>query len=151
MSLLTSTNERSKGDFFFTLSQGSITSLAGAGIIGTITNSVGTASHVFPYSFQSGTYYIQAQVEILVNATNANDILTCSIAQNGVLNADEIISSFSASGYNAGKAGQVMLTGYITTIPGSGLNLVVSGAVGSGSSYQIMSPTTSKVFIQKIA
>ena len=155
MSLLTTVTERSPGDFYFGLSgqgAGPISSQAGTGIVGTITNSVSSVNHVYPYTFQAGTYYVQIQVEILVNNSTAGDVLVISTAQNGVLNADDIVTTFSASGYSAGQVGRFNLSGYITCVAGSGLNFVAGTyGVGVSSSYQIQNPTTSFVYIQKVA
>ena len=154
MSLLTSVNEKSPGDYFFALAGaggGAITKIAGTGILGTITNSVSSVNHVYSYAFTPGIYYVQLQVEIQVNATTAGDVLVCSMAQNGVLNPDEVVNTFSASGYSAGQAGRLMLSGYITCVSGSGLNIVVGTyGVGVSSSYQIQNPTDSFVYIQKV-
>ena len=153
MSLLTQVNERTEGNFYFQQNGGAnaITSLAGVGILGTITNSTSSVNHVYPYTFQNGIYYVQVQIEIDVNATTAGDILVCSTAQNGVLNPNELVATFSASGYSAGQAGRLMLEGYVKCIPGSGLNVVVGTyGVGVSSSYQIQNPTNSFVYIQKV-
>lgn len=155
MSLLSSVNERAPDDFYFALKgsgSGPIATVAGAGIIGTINSGTTSVNHVYPYTFTPGKYYVQLQVEILVNASTAGDVLVISMAQNGVLNADDIVTTFSASGYSSGQVGRFNLSGYITCVSGSGLNFVAGTyGVGSGSSYQIQNPTTSFVYIQKVA
>lgn len=155
MSLLTQVNERSDGNFYFQQSGGAnaITSFTGAGIIGTMTSAGGIFSHVFPYTFQAGTYYVQALVELDVVASASGDVLTCYLAQEGLLNTDIVVSTFNGSGYSAGSVGRLMLTGYIKTQPStSGLSWVVqSNGIGANSIYQIKSPTNSFIFIQKVA
>ena len=156
MSLLTSVNEKSPGDYFFALAgsgAGQVNAFTNAGTIGTITNSTSSVSHTFPFTFQAGTYYIQASFDIQVGTYTAGDILICSLYQDGVLNAYPLTATFNPAGLASGQAGGLVISGYIPTAAGgSGLALVVGTyGVGVSSSYNIVNPNYTKVYIQKVA
>ena len=154
MSLLTAVNERKPGDFYFAKSPPIITQITGTGIAGTVTRTNQTVTKTISYTFKTGIYYVQVEVDLdlTANAT-AGDLLICSVGEAGILNPTQIVQTANPSSLSSGSTMRIVLSGYITTqAGGTGLDVTVGGyGIGVGSSYQVQIPTDSKIFIQQIA
>ena len=156
MSLLTSINEKSPGDYFFALAESNkIAKIAGAGNLGTLTNSSGTISHTFtlPGGFKTGVYFVQIQIQIAVNTATAGDTINFAIYQDGVIGQDQLNETFIPAGLTSGESGLITIAGYISTLVGTNTLRIITGAytLGSSSSYTIVNPTNSFVYIQQVA
>jgi len=154
MSLLPSGVVQSPGVPYFALGgANAITQIEGTDVIGTITSSNLSVTKTLAYTFKTGVYYVQAEVdlELTANATSG-DLLYCAMAQSGGLGT-QIVQSTNATGVVSGKVIRVMLTGYINTTQGTNTLEIVVGAytIGSGSSYQITLPADNYIFIQQVA
>jgi hypothetical protein len=151
MSLLTQVNERNDGNFYFATPH-PVIQTAGIGAVGTLTPSTALVFQNTNITFNTGVYYVQAQINISNITTTAGDILTLALIQSLSTDAASVIATFNPATITNAETGIVLLSGYINTQSDNGvLQIKASGVIQSGGSYTITNPTSSKIFVQQVA
>jgi len=154
MSLLTSTNERSDGNFFFAPQPPNITLIPGVATIGTITNSNTGAQADLSYDFYAGNnYYIQSSLQVGKTSTsnNGSEYIVVSIYPPG---NDSGVISFTNTNFNTALTGtiqEITLNGIVNIQSNASALRLAVGLVGTapaGTSYIFTNPHTTNNVIQ---